>query len=219
MFPDSPVPNSLEDGLKIKLILANAVPAPKTFLSPRELEKLASFKIEKRRRDWLGGRYAAKTLLRDRAAAGKALGEIEITYDACGRPEWAGKPLSISHSGPYCAAACGPEAMKFLGMDIEKAEPRAAAWYADYFHKSELPSPDMNQATRLWTIKEALLKALGLGLKADPLDIHLSGETPEFSRAALARHKEMGSPGFKLTTFGLGKDYFLSLAWQKPEKE
>jgi len=234
----------LGNGVRINLLRSDNVPGPETFLSNSELEKFASFKIEKRRRDWLGGRYAAKTLLKEALYLQIPLSAIEITYDLSGRPVWVyGKVqrlLSITHSGPFCAAACGSAGTVFLGIDLEKAEPRANAWYQDYFHKEELinsaavrqqeitarsgkaniDTPPPNQyplatiqlATRLWTQKEALLKALGLGLKADLLDINLEGESPKFSRAALKRYEELGSPPFSLATFTPEPDWFLSIA-------
>ncbi len=222
-----------------RLIRSDEVPGPEIFLSGKELEKLASFKFEKRRRDWLGGRYAAKLLIKDNFVPEERLSSIEIGYDPLGRPVWLNgerpRLISITHSGPFCAAACGGEKTVFLGIDLEKAEPRAGAWYQDYFHKAELvsgaavtmPEPHSSPlishrcllATRLWTQKEALLKALGLGLKADPLDINLSGETPEFLRAADARYGELGRPPFTLRTLEHGPDYCLSLVWQSPEEE
>jgi 4'-phosphopantetheinyl transferase len=223
------------------------VPGPEAFLSGKEMEKLASYKFEKRRRDWLGGRYAAKLLIKETLVPDTALSKIEITYDPLGRPVWQNgerpRLISITHSGPFCAAACAGENAVFLGIDLEKAEPRAGAWYQDYFHKNELAGhrgsetagklgnwtagnsglpavqPPCALATRLWTQKEALLKALGLGLKADPLDINLAGETPEFLRAAAARYEELGRPPFFLRTLEHGPDYSLSLVWQRQAGE
>ena len=223
----------------MRLVRAADAPAPATFLSDQELAKFSSFKIEKRRRDWLGGRYAAKLLIKDNLVPEAQLSNIEIGYDPLGRPVWLNgkrpRLISITHSGPFCAAACGGEKTIFLGIDLEKAEPRAGAWYQDYFHKTELASgaavtmsePPSSHlishrcllATRLWTQKEALLKALGLGLKADPLDINLSGETPEFLRAADARYGELGRPLFTLRTLEHGPDYCLSLVWQSDKGE
>jgi 4'-phosphopantetheinyl transferase len=206
---------SLENGLRVALIRVDEIPAAGTFLSVGELEKLAALKIEKRRRDWLGGRYAAKTLIKEILAPKTGLSEIEITYDPFGRPVWNDRLLSITHSGPFCAAACGSPETKFLGIDLEKAEPRADAWYEDYFHKGELASHNQELATLLWTRKEALFKALGLGLKADLLDINLSGDKPEFARTALARYIELGSPAFTLNTLAPELGYYLSTVCEK----
>jgi len=205
----------LKNGLQLALIRMDEIPAPGPFLSAGELEKLATLKIEKRRHDWLGGRYAAKTLIKEILAPTTDLAAIEISYDSFGRPVWNDRLLSITHSGPFCAAACGPAETKFLGIDLEKAETRASAWYEDYFHKSELTSHNQELATRLWTQKEALLKALGLGLKADLLDINLSGDKPGFSRTALARYIELGSPAFALRTLTPEPGYYLSVVCEK----
>lgn len=206
----------MNNGVSLTLLRLDKVPAPETFLSPSELEKCLSFKIEKRRHDWLGGRYAAKTLLKEALDLKTPLTTIEISYDSSGRPVWASgemsRLLSITHSGPFCAAAAGAAGTIFLGIDLEKVEPRAEAWYKDYFHTSELPSPDMDGATSLWTRKEALLKALGLGLNVDLLDIKLDeGLAPEFLRKALKRYEEMGEPSFTLNTITPEPGYYLSI--------
>ena len=205
----------LGNGVRVNLLRSDSVPAPETFLSTQELMKYASFKIEKRRRDWLGGRYAAKTLLKKALGLQTPLSAIVISYDPFGRPVGAGgeitQLLSITHSGPFCAAAAGPAGAEFIGIDLEKAEPRAGAWYQDYFYKDELPVHDINAATRLWTQKEALLKALGLGLTADLLDINLMGGIPEFSRAALKRYEELCKPAFKMATFEPEPGWYLTV--------
>jgi len=236
---------AFENGVRVNLLRMDGLPAPETFLSAQELQKYASFKIEKRRRDWLGGRYAAKTLLKETLALEIPLSAIEISYDISGRPVWqdGGSPhlLSITHSGPFSAAACGAAGTDFIGIDLEKAESRIDAWYKDYFHKSELkldgeaasqldsqnakqtPSPADQPsscpavqlpaalATRLWTQKEALLKALGIGLAADPLDINLAGSVPQFSRTALKRYEELGKPPFKMDTFEPEPGWYLTV--------
>ena len=243
---------TLNNGVSLTLLRLDKVPAPETFLSPSELEKFASFKIEKRRRDWLGGRYAAKTTLKEALCLKTPLTAIEISYDPSGRPIWAGGEiphlLSITHSGPFCAAA-GAAGTSFFGIDLEKAEPRAEAWYKDYFYKDELslvtghrpqvtsqtqdivvlsgqwpvasqapllstnhyPQSTIQRATLLWTQKEALLKALGLGLKADLLDINLAGDAPEFLRTALKRYEDLGKPTFNLATFEPEPGWYLSM--------
>ena len=185
---------------------------PGQALSPREAEVYAAFRIEKRRREWLGGRLAAKALLA--AAGGLRPCDYEITPDRYGRPSCGGELLSISHSGGWALAAHKPGCI-FLGADVEVIEPRHPAWYRDYFYPEELKAgpggPDPSAATRAWSVKEALLKALGLGLSVDPLCIK-TGEQPLLYGAALKRHQEMGSPAFRVETASFPEGFWTSVA-------
>ena len=181
-------------------------------LSAAESLKYAGFRVQKRRSEWLAGRLAAKTLL---AAGGGKLSSFEITTDPLGRPSCGPTLLSISHSGGWALAALKPGGTGFLGADLEKIEERHPAWYRDYFHLSELPKPDPSQATRIWAMKEALLKALGLGLTAGPLDIRTDGEI-RFSGRALERYKELGSPPFSVETRPFPEGFWTVVAADKP---
>ncbi|MBI5745036.1 MAG: 4'-phosphopantetheinyl transferase superfamily protein [Elusimicrobia bacterium] len=182
-------------GARVKLLKVEGL-VPGAALSAREAQTYAAFRIEKRRSEWLAGRLAAKALLTD--GGGKAPAEFEINPDKFGRPCCGATLVSISHSNGWAAAAVKPGA-SFLGLDLEKIEERHPAWYSDYFYPSELQKQDPSEGTRLWAIKEAFLKALGLGLMADPMDIRTAGKV-SFSGKALERHREMGSPEFTLET-------------------
>ncbi len=191
-------------GTWVKLLKVEGL-TPGNALSPSEALLYSAFKIEKRRAEWLAGRLAAKHLLAITDGAAD-LDTYEITPDPLGRPSCGQRLLSISHSGGWALAAFRPRGAVFLGADIEKIEPRHPAWYRDYFHPDELcpkgaaqAEPDPGLATRAWTIKEALLKALGLGLMADPLAVK-TGAGTIFTGAALKRYREMGSPPFLLET-------------------
>jgi len=182
--------------------------APGNSLSEREAAQYSVFRLEKRRREWLAGRLAAKELLT--GALGRPPAELEIAPDRLGRPSCGGELVSITHSGGWAAAAFKPGS-SFLGLDLEVVEERHPAWYRDYFHPTELPSHDPSEATRLWTIKEALLKALGLGLMADPLDIR-AGERIRLTGKALERHRELGSPAFSVETRAYPEGFWTALA-------
>lgn len=172
--------------------------APGNALSARETALYGAFRMEKRRKEWLAGRLAAKSLLS--AAANEAdQSLLDISYDQLGRPACAGRIVSISHSGGWAMAAI-KEGTSFIGADLEKIEERHPAWYKDYFLPGELATPDPGEATRLWAIKEALLKALGLGLAADPLSIRAGGPKIILAGKALARYSELGSPPFVVST-------------------
>lgn len=161
-------------------------------LSEKEAAVHAAFRMEKRRAEWLAGRLAAKTLLS--RELGRPPRDCEIGIDRLGRPCCGETLVSISHSSGWALAAMKP-GCAFLGVDLEKIEERHPAWYRDYFHPSELPAPDPSEATRLWAVKEALLKALGLGLMADPLDIRACARI-SLKGKALKRYQELGSPAY-----------------------
>lgn len=202
-----------ETGARLKFLSVEGL-APGAALSEKEAAQHAAFRMEKRRREWLAGRLAAKALL---AGEGESLSAFEIAMDKFGRPSCGGALVSISHSGGWALAAVKPGS-SFLGADLEKVEPRHPAWYRDYFHPAELPAPDPSEATRLWTIKEALLKALGLGLMADPLDIR-TGEKVRLSGKALERYREMGSPDFSVEARSVPGGFWTAVVADKARNE
>lgn len=197
-------------GIRIKFLRVDGL-VPGNSLSAREAAQYSVFRLEKRRKEWLAGRLAAKALLT--AESGRPQADCEILPDRLGRPSCGDELVSITHSGGWAAAALKPGSV-FLGIDLEMVEERHPAWYRDYFHPAELPVADPSQATRLWTIKEALLKALGLGLMADPLDIK-TGERIALSGKALKRYREMGSPPYSVETRNFPEGFWTAIAADK----
>ncbi len=200
-----------ETGASVKFLKVEGLD-PGAALSEREAALYSAFRVEKRRKEWLAGRLAAKSLLAA-AGGGEVLSGFEISSDLLGRPSCGTTLLSISHSNGWAMAAMKPGSA-FLGADLEKIEERHPAWYSDYFHPSELQKPDSSEGTRLWAIKEALLKALGLGLMADPLDIRVAGEI-KFSGKPLERYKELGSPAFTVEIRAFPEGFWTALAADK----
>ena len=182
--------------------------SPAGALSEKEAAQHAAFVMEKRRSEWLAGRLAAKLLL---AAPGEPLSRYEIASDLLGRPSCGGTLLSISHSNGWAVAAVKPGAA-FLGVDLEKIEPRHPAWYRDYFHPTELPRPDASEGTRLWAVKEAVMKALGLGLMADPMHIRVAADGVKLLGKPLERYKELGSPAFAVETRRFPEGFWTAVA-------
>jgi len=205
-----------ETGTRLKFLRVAGLEAGDS-LSPAETLRYSAFRMEKRRSEWLAGRMAAKLLLAAQAE-NKGLSSFEITTDRLGRPSCGTTLLSISHSGGWALAALKPEGSDFLGADLEKIEERHPAWFRDYFHPAELPLPDPSEATRIWTIKEALLKALGLGLTTDPMNIRTEGEV-RFSGRALERYREMGSPPFSVETRPLPEGFWSAVAADKSRRK
>ncbi len=179
--------------------------APEAFLTPDELAAWSALKVPKRKSEWLGGRLAAKLAGAEAFFPGVPLGEIEVRRELTGSPflvcRGEKRHVSISHSAGTCGAAAGTE---FLGLDIEEIAPRHPGWYRDYFTPAEREGRDEAAMTGLWAAKEALFKALGLGLSCDTLDADLSGPEPVLRGKALARWEELGRPPFVLETFDPG---------------
>lgn len=115
---------------------------------------------------------------------------VEISQALCGKPYVAGQAgdpifFNLSHSADVCLFAFGRR--RTVGIDVEQIRERGAldliaerfftrhelAWWRG-LHDQQRHSAFY----RIWTRKEAYLKALGSGLWDDPslVDVHLGGE-------------------------------------------
>jgi 4'-phosphopantetheinyl transferase len=166
-------------------------------LSAGERERLAALTNEKRRGDWLLGRWTAKRLLQALIEQGRGvlvpLDQVVIEADETGAPHGlvdgfdAPVPLSISHSSgtALCATTLslsraegdngtGARLGQAVGADIERIELRAREFVDDYFTPDEIiqvrnapPAWYDTLVTAIWSAKEAALKAFHLGLTVD----------------------------------------------------
>lgn len=166
---------------------------PAGFLHPVEQQKLAGFKIEKRRRDWLLGRWTAKRLVQDYLARTTGQypdpSELVIANDPDGAPFVALSTadeahlrrlpicLSISHSGDHALSALWAKAG--VGADIERVECRPSSFVTTFFSKEEIAHLALldnvlrpEAATIIWSAKESVLKALRLGLRVDTRQVN-----------------------------------------------
>ena len=146
-------------------------------LSEWERQTYAALPVERRRRDWLAGRVAAKRAVRGTCGA---LGEsappyaaIEIRNDHDGAPGFAvqGRAdlsdhynISIAHSdGAAVAAIAETAASGSIGVDMEVTKPLALPLLERVLRQSELDrvADDATHPSALvmWTAKEAALKA------------------------------------------------------------
>jgi len=152
-----------------------------SYLSGEELVLLSRFTSNKRKREWLGGRFAAKY------AITRLLEQVEsedsnvdwsghiIMIDKNGRPFLSadnGNPensvdISISHSGSLAAAMAVNKG--YCGVDIQKISPQVIKVSERFCTDNEkkvlqafFPVESDNQAiplTKLWAAKETLRKA------------------------------------------------------------
>lgn len=206
------------ESVKHLVVSLRETPPPREILCDKEAALYAALKTQKRRRDWLAARWAAKRLIAD-ALLTKDLRRIEILNDDDGRP-WPYCPgslaadwtLSLTHSGELAGAAIDPSGRP-LGLDLEKVEPRDPAFIPVAFSEIELAGGrDDDALTRLWTIKEAVLKFLGLGLSVDLHDV-LALPVLELRGKAAEKHAAMGGPKIVLTS-RKEDGHWLTLAFQ-----
>ena len=190
-------------------------------LTPREREVLEGAPVERRRRDWLAGRVAAKRALRaacrrqhETAPSYRA---IEILNDGNGapcfrvdrRPELADRlDISIAHTdGAAVAAVADVLASGTVGVDIEVTRPLSLELVGRVLQPIELERLDDTATAsptplELWTAKEAAMKA-ARHLRATLRDVELSWNGTRMlrarvvgsdlsPRAILVRHRSVG---------------------------
>ena len=164
-------------------------------LADEEAATLAGLRLPKRRREWLGGRVAAKeaarTLMTRLGLAVPAWPGLLVRADEDGRPRlWMAaddRPvwpaISISHSGDYAGALAAHGAD--CGVDIQRVTPRVMRVGERFLSGAETAllaaSPclvGLDPAVRLclaWAAKEAARKAIRLPAPVGFLELTLTG--------------------------------------------
>ncbi len=158
--------------------LSPALSSETALLHPKEILRFASYKLAKRRAEFLAGRICAKLAIKSfRASAYPGppppLDKIEIENDPNGRPlinlhnlvGWPPPEISISHGGKYAAALVADSP---CGIDIQQQRDNLLRVREKYCSPAELrlldvmfPNlPELSCLTILWTAKEAAKKAL-----------------------------------------------------------
>lgn len=146
-------------------------------LSEEEGARAASIVRLAQRRRYTIARSVLRVLL------GRTLGlgarDVPLASDEHGKPNLTGRAsgqigFNLSHSRDLALIAIGPQMA--IGVDIEPIAPPRPGVAEGFFSVGEiqalaaLPGPAQAAGfTRLWTRKEALVKAIGLGLRV-PLD-------------------------------------------------
>jgi 4'-phosphopantetheinyl transferase len=148
-------------------------------LSERELELFGQLEPNRRKRDWLAGRLAAKAIIRDalryKGGVAPAHSAVTVLNDGDGapyvvfddRPDLGGEfNVSIAHHDGFAVAALAHTARcGFVGVDLEWDRPLADRLMRRVLTDGErqrLGSGERSQAPpnmALWSLKEAVLKA------------------------------------------------------------
>lgn len=144
-------------------------------------EKLATLRVPEKRRQSIGAELLLRAALADCAPDHPWPPEIRAGEN--GKPEWnvEGLYFSLSHSGRIAACAV---ADRPLGLDLQKPAPYREALARRFFAPEEqaflLASADRDRDfCRIWTMKEARIKALGTGLRTELSSFSVVGEGRE----------------------------------------
>lgn len=163
-----------------KLLATASVQELETILTDAELQAHAGFKVAKRRNEWLAGVVAAKRAVQLVTPA--RLNEIYIRKDANRKPAALVReqqyPISITHSHGVAMSVCHHVEpltegdVPQIGIDLEKIEQKPAAFIKEAFSSEEIEQyPELTSEEtvplQFWCAKEAYLKKIGVGLKAD----------------------------------------------------
>jgi len=209
-------------------------------LTPAERDLMSGLRVEKRRRDWLGGRLAAKRAVIRLASVGgfdwhpTSLQDVEVLPSPTREPIVYSSEtrlpvpvqVSISHSGQCAAAVASRSDHWRIGLDLERAGATDPALYHLAFRDSETreiervpPRLRPVAVLVLWTAKEAISKALGTGLSVCLQDIELALPVGFLCEDSPSRrftgHLRDRGPHFTVLTC-CRSDYIVSLAWTAP---
>jgi phosphopantetheinyl transferase len=218
-----------ERGVHLELVwLAADCVARLHWLNCNERSYFDRLRFAKRRLDWLGGRLAAKAAVLNLLQWQTGPQQVEILPDATGQPvvRVSGAPrdaepigVTISHSGQIAAAAAYRRSQAgAVGLDVERLAPVEPALYQIAFTPEEIrylegsasPGERNTRVLRLWTAKEAVLKAIGRGLRASLQSVAV---TPPAGEAGPARVTVAdGTTRSFLARTALISDYVLCLA-------
>lgn len=168
------------------------VPDGGQWLSARERAALSGIRYTKRYTEFRTRRWTAKravAALLAREAAPDELGRIEIGNHPSGAPfvHVDGLPSAIEVSvsdragWAVCLVGQAEGGQGPLGIDLELVEPRSDAFVEDFFTAVErdyvrsLPDRAAHDeaANLIWSAKEAALKVLKVGLRADTRDVQV----------------------------------------------
>jgi len=141
-----------------------------------------------------------------------------IALSETGKPYWVGQPsfhFNHSHSQNYYALAMS-EKVADLGVDVEELsrKVRFGALAQHAFHVDELElwqqvEQEKSYWFKVWTTKEAVLKASGLGIRLNLNE--LNTQAHPMHNGGMCNHPLIGS--FAYQNFELG-DVMLTVAWR-----
>lgn len=183
------------------------------FLSMDEIGQVNCFKSLKKQVEWVGGRYALKTLVSKTLPEPGHAKEISVAYEPRGAPYLVKNPetsISISHSGEYALAGMSREADTRIGLDIERIGSRGLGdvmkvAFTDREIERTNNSPE--EACRIWTVKEAYLKFVKSGFRENLKRVDVSGGSIVHGGVPVA--------GLVVKTMRAGERHLMSIVYNR----
>lgn len=190
-------------------------------LSPDERARAARMLLASRREAFVVARGLLRTLTG--RYAGLPPGDVRFTYTALGRPSLAADApslqFSVSHSGGQVLLAFAGQAR--VGVDIERVRTSAGsdAIARRFFTAGEqaelaaLAGPDRLEAFfACWTRKEALLKAVGLGIARGLSHVEVTCRPGDPARLVRSDLDEINPARWSLVDLAAAPGYRAALA-------
>lgn len=154
-------------------------------LNEEELKDYNRFKLETRKNQFLIGRYLIKSVCSQYLKKGPH--EIVILKNDYGKPYLPGADLKFNLSHVDGMVVCAFTIGQDIGVDLEKVEKNITGLVKRFFAPKELDFifkqeiGNQNRAAyRIWTMKEAYVKAVGKGLSISFNSFDLFDETDMF---------------------------------------
>jgi len=172
-------------------MIASEIDRLRGMLAAEELRRADRFRVGAAARRFIGARAALRIILGKATEAEPA--DVEFVFGNLGKPGLPGAGLyfNASDSGDYVVIAL---ATAEVGVDIElartlhRSDRLARRVCTDHEREMLARTPDEERDAlllRLWTCKEAALKAVGIGLSGGARNVEL--EIPENGPPRLAR--------------------------------
>jgi 4'-phosphopantetheinyl transferase len=160
--------------------------ASEALLAPEERERLRGFRFDQHRHEYLVTRALCRTVLS--TYVGLSPRELRFRRNAYGRPQLdlAGD-LQFNLSNTVAMVVCAVDRGRQIGVDVEPLsradeilEIAASVYTPSERERLDRLEHDSRRedAVRLWTLKEAYMKARGMGMAIAPESIQIQIESP-----------------------------------------
>lgn len=192
-----------------------------SWLSPEEQRRASRLKVTQRREAFIYNRALLRSILASYVDV--APEEVPLAVTADGKPIWddvpGGLSFNLSHRGDL--AILGVSAKRPIGIDLEAVDHRAnyealavqALSPRELHIYQQLPDSErMPALLRIWTRKEAFLKAVGVGLGRPLAEIEVTFLPTEMPRILATADSRQAAKDWLLESWSPRPGWFAALA-------